>query len=59
MGRPKHPLPSRPSRAALRMWQYPATTLPCKRWQGGTGKSIDWTLYDEMDYVAHKLFNKR
>ncbi|MGI6653008.1 MAG: Ig-like domain-containing protein [Christensenellales bacterium] len=30
-----------------------------KRWQGGTGKSIDWTLYDEMDYVAHKLFNKK
>ncbi|MGI6688104.1 MAG: Ig-like domain-containing protein [Christensenellales bacterium] len=30
-----------------------------KRWQGGTGKSIDWTLYDEMDRVAHKLFNKK
>jgi LPXTG-motif cell wall-anchored protein len=30
-----------------------------KRWKGGTGNSIDWTLYDEMDYVAHKLFNKK
>ncbi|MGI6739026.1 MAG: Ig-like domain-containing protein [Christensenellales bacterium] len=30
-----------------------------KLWQGGHEKSIDWTLYDEMDQVAHKLFNKK
>ena len=30
-----------------------------KLWQGGTEKGIDWTLYDEMDQVAHKLFNKK
>ena len=30
-----------------------------KLWQGGKESGIDWTLYDEQDRVAHKLFNKK
>ncbi len=30
-----------------------------KLWKGGMESSIEWTLYDEMDNVAHKQFDKK